>query len=358
MIADGTLIETEYNGYGSEENNVLSKKTYVGGVLVSTYEISKESNDIVHVTEYNENGKPTAKYVYFKVHSPSGTDSLSLRETYTYEYQANGRLYKEDFAEHDSSPKKTGREFNENGVLVKVYDLDYNDTGVYKGVISDYDENGNVIRHEEITGSIRKITSYTYGENGKPKKSVTEYYNNGVLGSTASNDYDENGNKLREIDYTAEGNVIYKCSETSSGSVTEEFFEYNGEGKLTYRKMVTDGEVIIEEKNTYNASGVLIKEELYDYRTNGRTTIDEYSETGKLLYHYRKNSNGDVSESRNTYDENDNLILHVLTQNGEEQHRDVYEYYEIGAKKSRTIYQRGNLYSKVEYNEDGTIKTN
>ena len=336
-MISGILTEISYDGDSTEEKDMLYKKIYVNGVLLSVYErVEDTSPPRFAETTYNANGKPVKKilYSYFDSH---------VDETYTYEYFESGALKKETF-KTEWDLKET--EYDEQGNKIKYKVEEYDSSGaVHQGSTSHYDSNGNLIRLElQESSLIYHDTVYTYDENGKLSKSVKNYYYKGNLGSVTQTTYDEN-----------EKDVYIRFEVPSTGSITETFNTYNENGELTYSKVVKDGVITSEARNTYSESGTLIKEESYTYGDTPTTYISEYTESGKPLYTYNVNRQGYISETTYTYNEKELLLQKISLLNGSERSKEIYAYHENGTVSMHAIYINGKLSSELYYDENGVV---
>ncbi|MBQ8762638.1 MAG: hypothetical protein IJZ07_00865 [Clostridia bacterium] len=201
-------------------------------------------------------------------------------------------------------------EYNEKNQITKRYatDLDGNILEKHDLFEMVYNESGNIgeitedkIRHEFI-----------YDENGKLK--TYNKYENNELAVFKNYEYDENGNRTKEIQsatdknssettaYTYDGNglVISSTTENASGVITNNSsYEYNADGlvtKLTKEKSQETRTTVYEYEN-----GVLVKEKMtiapkdgsVETRTREYVTSYEYLAEGKVVK-FSRERNGEI----------------------------------------------------------------
>lgn len=175
--------------------------------------------------------------------------------TIDYEYDTDGRITEE-----------THKDDYGNAVILRYFygkdkryfafeekELDKNGQSFACFTEHFYDDNGRAIKKNARYGTVEYeyVTSYIYGDNGKPKKSITKSED-----ETKICEYDENGNITAKFQYTPEDRLFRKT-----------LFSYNGKGLLIWESEHSDKGV---EKNccySYDENGFRIKERI-EYLTD------------------------------------------------------------------------------------------
>lgn len=221
-----------------EENPLVAEYTYnEQGIMVQeAYEYSR--TDYI----YDENTNLIQKKKY-------SIPEEMLQYTVNYEYDANGRLIKEQ--------KTIGENAQDGDLTEYVYDTDGAVTIVVKYASGESskkicDNAGNTVQyltyHQD--GTIKREYSYTYTkQDNQITQQVTES-SQGVIISTFAN----------VIIYDEKENI-------------KEIFEYNSEGELygRYRYTYDDGNKLIQSA-TYDRNGVLETLDVYEYDEKGNNT--------------------------------------------------------------------------------------
>lgn len=191
-LSDEGLSTVEYDDVG----NVIKRVSEYTG---TTVEYEYDSNSNVIKTTYSYDGEATL--IEYNEYNEKGelikkTQDLCPGQTiYTYTYDENGNLLVSDKVQENGFNSRDEHEYDENGNRIKtVYHSAWDNT--YTCYYWEYDEDGNVTKeiHELSDRSIDYIRTYTYDEAGNCIKKV--YESRGETYVTLS-EYDENGNLLK-----------------------------------------------------------------------------------------------------------------------------------------------------------------
>ncbi len=168
---------------------------------------ASDSDDIyVSRDEYEYDDKNRLKLAVHYI------DDINLKHWETYEYDADGRLIREDFwYDGDKNPRRSiVSEYDENG-NVKV-DKGYNhdgDTEPYEYTEYEYDENGRKItEHYENKADYSNTTAYTYDDRGNILTLDMEYHDfyNKIIYA-----YDEKNRCISEKGIRRDGTVVFNA---------------------------------------------------------------------------------------------------------------------------------------------------
>ncbi len=223
-----------------------------------------------------------------------------------------------------------------------------------------YDESGNLMCKEEYTYNeegLISVASYNglneqlsfvdilYNEQGYPIQSYTERIQGyETVFSKVSNEYDSNGNLIKNIQYREDGTVFEYTTyeyDDEGNNIKSNTFRYQGESEIHL------DEYSIYE---YDINGNIIKDSYYDADDvlNGYV-IYKYDNNENLLETHQYNASGDaVSYDEYEYDINGNRIKRTKW------HCDLgfsyYEYeYDVNGELVRTKYKDEE---GIEYVED------
>ncbi|MGN0553929.1 MAG: tetratricopeptide repeat protein, partial [Oscillospiraceae bacterium] len=222
-----------------------------------------------------------------------------------------------------------------------------------------YDEDGSIkTRAENEYDSENKLVKCTVYNSDNEAVRIKEYYydENGLLSYITENDtlrceyfYDNNGNKVKHIQYTPDGkenfntewqydsnNNCISCIDNFDSSNQQEWkWEYDSSGnriKETYT--LTDTEYSIFSETMYESSGNKTEWISNDYHEKY-----EYDSDGRRVKEYRKSKYG------NSEDEWDEVQTFRYNSNGE-LYEHVYEY-SYGDKHTYRYNSNGELYEHV-----------
>ena len=326
-ITDGDkYTETEFDPYDYYiTGNILLRKTYVGGKLVSVYRCTKPSQSPPEYEEdfYGEDGRITHTDLY-DTHEP---DYVEFRTF--YEYHENGVIsHKTVYSVRD-------------GELYRLrYEYEYDEAGtLIKDVRSQYDSVGTLYNQN------------TYEYNGKGQLIKFILFDGYRLSSETFREYHENGKESKKIDlvYDAQGQVINKNE-----------FHYNENGKCIYHLLLRVGVDKQETFFTYDETGRLIDKEYYvdDVLTQKEST--DYDENGLVTRKYSF-ENGKKVENLYTYNTANLIKEHLRYENDILSTRESYEYHKNGNISYYLFYDCVNeqVLDERYYDEDGIwIPTN
>jgi hypothetical protein len=180
--------------------------------------------------------------------------------------------------------------YNDNGDIVKIGDKDEDEITLRQEFVYN---SSNLLTDEKTfnpNGKLHRLTKYTYDANNRLVKK--ESYNPDKVDVTWTYEYDETGNKIKEV----------QKSGTMGNSVT--LFKYLG--KQVVEEETTNETIGKEEKITYkyNDKGQLAeKKSRHFYFKTTITLTYIYNEIGKLVELREKSSNGVSSKTTYLYDD-------------------------------------------------------
>lgn len=230
----------------------------------------------------------------------------------------------------------------------EVYNICYTESGIDNVTECRYDDDGNQIEYQyqkyDEEGSIVSFTHLTYAYDADGREIEYVYYDeNGEIRRKEQSEYDESGNKIKEIRYGSGGRKTgwTEWKYNAAGYPTEYAF-YDADGICTEKRF-----------QEYDARGNLLKDVItnYDKKTGQQR---------KHIYKYEYDENGNIikdDSSEREYDENGNLTQYIdyyIT--GAICHRETYEYDERGNQTKHTRYNGENAIEDVweqEYDESG-----
>ncbi|MBQ9162340.1 MAG: hypothetical protein IJX74_03595 [Clostridia bacterium] len=376
MIQEGCSIASEDGTYTTvyshfDENGQIYEKEE--RTFISSEQESERIIKSIH-TEYDEDG-----------------DILSSYEE-RYEYDASGNKIKYTVTYYDADGNVTGSgetfyEYGKDGEITKQYYIDYRADGqtswealelydadkyVRRDTYFDYDDNGTLVgkntdeRHypygwgdkqyhleigiiyENGTEKEKYISEYFYRQDGTLEKETFTRYENGVLDSEWTTEYDEMGRETKEISIAEGGSLHIKWnkaiatfSHDENGHVTQTISQYyDKDGKIVAEKTTTysynqNGELDCYYSVLKDADNVAIEEGMWRYDYFGLTQRP-------LQYILKRYVNGDLSESTEqnyTYYSNGDL----------KQEKGNYFY----AEECYSDATAGYVEYKVDYNENG-----
>ncbi len=233
-VQRGLMKQTVYDAEGNE--TYRTKYTYENGLLVRERNYTDGRGTDMKVYTYNQNGLVIQeKYTFDEIASAGWTT--------TYEYDGEGRvILRRDVYDSDKPMDETRTEYDEQGRIsreesrdrVTTYTYSENNSYISMTVYKNedtvtklertLDDRGNIIRersyrNEELTHDFvyeynedgQQLKSYAYATDGSMSVSNTTYY-----------DYDESGDLIR-VTYTANDDSI----------TTVHSYEYNEHGEKT-----------------------------------------------------------------------------------------------------------------------------
>ena len=202
-----------------------------------------------------------------------------------------------------------------------------------------YDENGNILAEASYTDGVLTYESeYTLDEDDYPQLSKSVFYFDD--GSKSIDQYNANGDMILNVEYDAEGNIVYQ---------TDYEYKYDDNGQTIFYKAYRDGKVVEDFEYQYGEDGLTYASKMTFINDDGSTTVQEYNSdltpiketyfdaegniTHQVLYSYEYNENGD-------------MLSESCTANGELQYENKMNYDGEGNYLGDTL---------TTYNEDGTV---
>ncbi len=296
-------------------------------------------------------------------------DKSKERDTYYYE---DGKQKKHTVLYDESGEFLVYEGFHANGNIKARFhssfiDGDPNKKFGYNG--NCFDEEGGLYNEMFVDDDLKpiKIINFDLCE-GRCSKN-TEYYDDEVL--TRVEEYYHENCKVSWIQYVIfynpDGSVRLKFTLTKDGTASP-IYEYYENGDLkTEFCYYKDVGIIIKTTYEYYSKGVLKYKRLYHENYSGNVVLLgywEYASDGTLLHHIDYNSDDDISyeiiyyESGKIhfeYEYEDSskgylLEAYEYDEDGTCIYYSVYEYWESGSPKSKTVYA-GIGGEIVEYEE-------
>ena len=293
--SDGTIDYYETSEYDSNGNNIRINEYDADGNLRNYYESDYDSDG--HEVEYRQ-------------YSPSG--ELEWR----CEYERNESGYVTKQIEYDAEGNKTGETIlagTSNWRRIKY--TRFNSDGSVNS-ITEYDTNGKQSKYTQYNsdGSINYYQTYEYDLNGNNVR-INEYNADSNLRCYYDYDYDSNGNQIGyticnsdgsfrdryEIEYNSSGSQIKKTQYDENGNKTWELeysgvpnnnyitkrTRYNSDGSISswneYERD-SDGKCILQ--TTYNSDGTITYYQTYEYDTNGNEIGYSYYNS-EMVFQYK-----------------------------------------------------------------------
>ncbi len=190
-------------------------------------------------------------------------------------------------------------------------------------------------------------------------------YVNGRFADECKQQYDANGNQIKQIRYDDDGSVekYLERAYDESGNLLKEIYWFEGCTLWHY-----------EYAYTYDESGNQVKQ-IKRFYDDGSASCTEsvYDESGNLLRYFGRNDDGSVSgwHDEYVYDESGNLLEEIQYDNdGAAYVHNEYVYDESGNLLKETYYgddgsvafyneyaydESGNLLKKIYYDSDGSV---
>lgn len=365
--AAGHRIEdTEY-----DENGKVAKKT--------TYEYDAKGNQIKENNydkdgycerwveiEYDDAGNETKWECRYKY----GTRTMKRiyirdeqgKQIEYIKYDDGNITEREEYERDENGNVMKSFHYGRDGNIAKMYEYEYDEAGreircicygddgtVWYWYESAYDGDGNEIKFESYDNrnAEHHIDERTYDESGRII--YKSHKNNGVVTVIQENEYDADGNVLREMQIEYDSGTGQKTYEKTYG------YAYDEKGN-----MVMYDAASYEEEKTENLRWEKVRWEK-EYDENGRGTDfsfydneeqpsyqsqTEYDENGLMVKYMGYGKNGDILIRReNEYDESGNLIR----ENYYDTEKNLTRHYE------NTYDGYGNITRQVMY-EDGVLR--
>ena len=229
---------------------------------------------------------------------------------------------------------------------------------------------GNVKSYTETTFSIatRFGTLYrtpnakiqhVFDSNGKEISSSELTPKDAVINTIAAK-YDTAGNLVEQVCTSADGEVVWKSTNTFKSGLKVDTSEYDRKGTLRARTIYTYENNLLVDESSYDGEGALIWKTIYKYDEAGRTSsVNEYNPNGSLSerieYNYtesvaqfdafketqsslvfRYGTNGVLNEIT-TYDSNKQVIKRTLLKYDAKGNINKISEYDVAEKFGTTV---------------------
>ena len=328
-------------GFVIKNVNALGKKTIY---RYNNYNLAQEISDTSYETiEYNEETKRK------EVVNKKGTKTIN------YQYE-DGNVIKESDSDGLVTNYTYEEGFTDNISTIKTY-IDGCEETLIENTAYSYDENGNTIKTEDKIN--HTVEEKVYTEAGNGEEVLIRTYNNGVLTTTETEEYNEDG-ILISSDQTIGTKVTLNGEEDSEEEETGE--EANSD--LVY----------VEKTDEYNSLGLVVrttdeKNQITEYKYDflGRETEVKYINGDSVLVEKKSYyPNGQVkSETRKDgkvtsyqYDTMNRLIAKAIS-DGEKAYTwttsYAYEDIEIYTGQGNEKETVSSTYVTKEINPDGKV---
>lgn len=274
--------------YHYNEWNKLDRKLYS---VVDAYSGDRES----YAYTYDENGMETGCYVY----QPDGTPRYYRQSEYRSDKTLIRTLYSTQFGFYEYQYDEKGRET-------------YSAENFYEEKATTFDET----IYDQDGKSSKKYHCYLDNNDNLQKDLLTETY------------YDENGKKLKVVDYAPF--YDFNSDKYAYKSIYE--YSYDSDGRLVQVK-----ETLFDKEETQFAEGIL--------------SSYEYNSQGKIVSNYkREKSSSRIEVNRYSYDEQGKLLVREKGwQAGQYPLRVEFRYDENGNVVEALSFDDGKLSSVSTY---------
>ncbi len=345
------LAEFRYDGNGKQTERKYIDYDSDGNITNFSHEaqVYDENGKEIENISYDEHGniKEKTKYEYDSngkniEETDYDKDDKIVRQV-EIEYDAAGRKTKwECYDEHGKCSIQRIYTRDERGKLIQ-YDEYHN--GYTTKEEYERDENGNIIKsiHYDSDGNITKIYEYEYDQMGREIKCV-KYDDDETVAYWHEYEYDEGGNEVKSRSYNSTGNFEY-CT-------VERKYDENGR-KIYYCHK--DNDIITEkQENEYDKDGNIIKEiwTSYDSDTGQKQsqTIDEYT------YDDNGNRIGYVENHHGIEESYSFLWEREYDEDGRETAFYLYDNEKAASYQSESGYdENGRMINYTGYDKNGNV---
>lgn len=161
----------------------------------------------------------------------------------------------------------------------------------------------DIFKYAPITGSVKAYTEtdysiatrfgtlyrtpstkilHTFDSNGKETSSSELTPKDAVINTISSN-YDSAGNLVEQVCTSADGEVVWKSTNTYKNGLKVDASEYDRKGNLRARTIYTYENKLLIDESSYDGEGALIWKTIYKYDDSGRAvSVCEYNPDGSL----------------------------------------------------------------------------
>lgn len=203
----------------------------------------------------------------------------SYLETSYKVVEKNGKIQKGEIIEDSMpfSPSSTKIVFNKHGNKIEEYWFNTNEGLLLKNTYK-YDRKRNIV---EQGGSFKKKFTYEYDEKGNKTKEIICDSDGGLI-CTITYVFDEKGNRTEENVYDSNGNLEFKYTYKydEKGNVIAEKW-YGSKGIISYYRFVCDEEGKIKE--LYNMDSKYTYTYNYDQKGNWIEKIEYKNDIPKAI---------------------------------------------------------------------------
>ncbi|MBQ9608754.1 MAG: hypothetical protein IJV15_04820 [Lachnospiraceae bacterium] len=302
--------------------------TTINSPVIAKAEID---TDVYEVEEYDESQDTD----YYTIDVEKKGDIISLNGQ---PEDTTVKTLKKETVYHSDGSLQEITEYDKNGNEIK--NSYYNDSVWFEyNHIYEFDQNGNKIKEIKYNpdGSIQEITEYDF--NGNKTKYIP--YNDGSISYSEEYEYDPHGNLTKSVTYNSDGSLSYYYT-----------YEYDNEKMVKSTQHNTDGSILYYYTYEYDENDNEIKNTCFkaDNSTSYMYTYTyEYDKNGNIIKKITSGPNGTIEEIME-YDADGNITYHKIDISN---HYIKYKYDDDGDIIEYTIYNIEDdlilSYTKYEY---------
>lgn len=380
---DGNIEErTEYE-YDARGKNITETDYDEDGKITRQVEIAYDADGRQIKWEcYDEYGRCTIRRIYTRDESGNLIQYDEYYNGYTkkeeYERDENGNVIKSVYYDDDGTITEI-REYEYDEMDREIRQVRYDGDGTVEyWRESEYDKSGNEIKFQSYntTGNLEYcIIEYKYDENGR--KIYYSHKDNDIVTEKQENEYDKDGNIIREISIHYDSDTGQKESQTIKEYTYDEnknrigyaenhydeggtysflwereydaddrenaYYLYDNEKSASYQsKIEYDGNGRITNYTGYDKNGTVLVRRETEYDTSGIVMRkNEYDADDNLIRYFE-----------NEYDDFGSLIRQAMYENGilKSEKQTSYAYHYIGNIDSEAAEYMDNDMTPEEYN--------
>ena len=161
----------------------------------------------------------------------------------------------------------------------------------------------DVFKYAPVTGNVKSYTEtdfsiatrfgtlyrtpsskimHVFDSNGKEISSSELTPKDAVI-NTINAKYDSAGNLVEQVCTSADGEIVWKSTNTYKNGLKIDASEYDRKGNLRARTIYTYDNNLLADESSYDGEGALIWKTIYKYDENGRAaSVNEYNPDGSL----------------------------------------------------------------------------